>query len=483
MDNVTHALAGVLLADATVAAIEPRDGPAATGVRRTAVWLGVVAAELPDLDIAWSGALLGDPKLGYLLHHRGHTHTVLFAVAAALALWGLALAWRRRRAGAAPFPSRGEGAALLALALAGTLSHVLLDWTNSYGVHPWWPWENAWRYGDAVFIVEPWLWVAAIPPLLAGPRRTAGRVLLGFSLVAILAAAWALPVVTRGVSVALTAAALAWLAACAALRSAPAAVRAALGLAAWLAVEGVGLASSREARAAVRRAVQEAHGPDAAGLAAADRADASTFTGAFTGAFAGARTAARTAVDDIVLTQSPADPRCVEALVVERDGPTYRVTTATVAPWPGWRAAADCPSDIRAVRGEADDGPEVLGDLGGGLRRSARRSTPGVRWRREWSAPLDSLRTLAATHCQVAAALRFMRVPVWDRRADGAVRLSDLRYGFGGNGFADLFLPAVPAACPGRVPPWVPPRARLLDAASDAGAAVADARGAVRAGR
>ena len=39
------------------------------------------------------------------------------------------------------------------------LSHIVADAWNSYGVHPFWPFDNHWYYGDAINIYEPWLWV------------------------------------------------------------------------------------------------------------------------------------------------------------------------------------------------------------------------------------------------------------------------------------------------------------------------------------
>ena len=96
MDNVTHALAGLLLADAAVALAERRARrPASAALRRTAAILGVLTAELPDVDLVYAGPVLGMGRLGYMLHHRGHTHTVVFAVAAALLVWGVALALGR----------------------------------------------------------------------------------------------------------------------------------------------------------------------------------------------------------------------------------------------------------------------------------------------------------------------------------------------------------------------------------------------------
>jgi inner membrane protein len=42
------------------------------------------------------------------------------------------------------------------LALA---SHLFLDAFNSYGVHPFYPFQSRWYYGDAIFIFEPWFWL------------------------------------------------------------------------------------------------------------------------------------------------------------------------------------------------------------------------------------------------------------------------------------------------------------------------------------
>ena len=152
MDNVTHALAGGLIAGAGVAFTDQR----VAQFGRTAAILGVVAAEFPDVDLVYVGRTLDGGNLAYLLHHRGHTHTLLFALISAIVLWAIALTVVRE-CRAAPYRW-----SLLVIALAGTCSHLLLDYTNNYGVHPFWPIESSWYYGDAVFIVEPWLWIMAM---------------------------------------------------------------------------------------------------------------------------------------------------------------------------------------------------------------------------------------------------------------------------------------------------------------------------------
>jgi inner membrane protein len=44
---------------------------------------------------------------------------------------------------------------LFAYACLAGLSHILLDYTNNYGVRPFWPFSERWYSGDIVFIVDP----------------------------------------------------------------------------------------------------------------------------------------------------------------------------------------------------------------------------------------------------------------------------------------------------------------------------------------
>jgi inner membrane protein len=56
-------------------------------------------------------------------------------------------------------PETLEPCRLLALAYVGVLSHVFLDYLNNYGVRLLMPFSGRWFYGDAVFIIDPWLWI------------------------------------------------------------------------------------------------------------------------------------------------------------------------------------------------------------------------------------------------------------------------------------------------------------------------------------
>jgi len=57
-------------------------------------------------------------------------------------------------------------------ALFSALSHLLLDWTNNYGLRPFFPFNPRWYAGSLVFIGEPVLWallsLALVMPWLLG---------------------------------------------------------------------------------------------------------------------------------------------------------------------------------------------------------------------------------------------------------------------------------------------------------------------------
>src|SRR5262245_50347002 len=109
-----------------------RSGAALTPRQRSAaLTTAVLANNLPDFDFVYVGITGG--KLGYLLHHRGHTHTLAAVLPLALVcLAVVALGFQLWR----PAPSRADVARLGLLAGAGGVLHVLMDFGNNYGVHP-----------------------------------------------------------------------------------------------------------------------------------------------------------------------------------------------------------------------------------------------------------------------------------------------------------------------------------------------------------
>src|SRR5262249_5610630 len=141
MDNVTHSVAGLVLAE-SMARLRARGANADPSAHfgPTAAIASMVAANLPDADLFYTG--IGGDRLRYMLHHRGYTHTVVVAVLGAILVWVVVMLLRRWHAG--EWPGRRDARWLALLFLAGTLSHLVLDWTNSYGVHPFWPFDDRW---------------------------------------------------------------------------------------------------------------------------------------------------------------------------------------------------------------------------------------------------------------------------------------------------------------------------------------------------
>lgn len=144
MDNLTHSLVGALLGQM---GLKRRTGLAMPTL--------IIAANIPDVDAGCT--VLGMVSLAM---RRGVTHGPLAMLFLPLALTGAMIAydrWQTRR-GTRPLdrPPLRPGWLLL-LAYIGCLSHPLFDWMNSYGIRLLEPFSHRWFYGDALFIVDPWL--------------------------------------------------------------------------------------------------------------------------------------------------------------------------------------------------------------------------------------------------------------------------------------------------------------------------------------
>jgi inner membrane protein len=141
LEPITHFLTGACLGRAGLN-------------RKTALATATLtlAAEAPDLDVLTS---FKDPVFGFA-HHRGFTHSFLGLVlvsAAVVALVYFIWQLRGRRIKDPNLPPRW-GLLFLYAYFAG-LTHILLDFTNNYGVRPFWPFSEKWYSWDIVFIVEP----------------------------------------------------------------------------------------------------------------------------------------------------------------------------------------------------------------------------------------------------------------------------------------------------------------------------------------
>jgi inner membrane protein len=111
-----------------------------------------LAAEAPDLDLL---GRFGGSAFGFN-HHRGFTHSFLGVplVAAAVVAF-IYFLWRLRGRKTRNPDQAPRWGLLFAFACLAGLSHILLDFTNNYGVRPWWPFSERWYSWDIVFIFEP----------------------------------------------------------------------------------------------------------------------------------------------------------------------------------------------------------------------------------------------------------------------------------------------------------------------------------------
>ena len=143
----------------------------------------LLSANSPDIDIV---ALAGG-WVNYLHWHRSWSHAFLLSPVLALASVAvIRLIWRK--------PMRWPAATFVAW--LGVLSHLLLDWTNQYGIRFLLPFSPRWYQLDNTTLFDIWIYtvfaVCLFAPLLArlvgseiGARRsrTAGQ---GWAIAALL---------------------------------------------------------------------------------------------------------------------------------------------------------------------------------------------------------------------------------------------------------------------------------------------------------
>ena len=157
MDNLTHSLAGALLGQLGLKRLTGR-----------AMGTLVIAANIPDIDAFYRFA---GPSLAF---RRGITHGPVAMIVLPVVLTGLVLAFDRiwpKRTGPPVRPWM-----VLLLAFIGTLSHPMLDWLNSYGIRFLEPFSHRWFYGDTLFIMDLWLWIALLASVqMSQIRERKGR--------------------------------------------------------------------------------------------------------------------------------------------------------------------------------------------------------------------------------------------------------------------------------------------------------------------
>jgi inner membrane protein len=393
MDNITHSLVGSAVAQV---AYPSEYSP---GDRRVFQTLGVLAANLPDIDLVYTG--ITPAPLGYLLHHRGHTHTLAGMLGLGLAVMLFCRFVPRVRRLAPP-----QRARLWVVVWLNLVGHVSLDALNSYGVHPFYPLDSTWYYGDAIFIFEPWVWTILAVPVIRNAGTRLPRLLTASIVGVLLLAVATLGVVPLAVVVLIVS----------------------TGGALFLAAAYV----TPRIAAAVALAAAAGFIAGMIGLSRVARLESVAAAGGAPG---------RRIVDTIV-TPDPAVPVCWGVILVLQEGSAELVLRrGTLSLIPARYPPQNCAS----------------GRLTGATAAMPRNG--GLVWVDEIRQPLAALRDLRDRDCWVRAWLQFGRAPIV---RDGAIR--DFRFDIGTRrNFTVMSAGHDPAAgCPANVPGWTTPRGDVL---------------------
>lgn len=408
MDNISHSLVGLATADALTQG-------RFSHVKKPALVLAVIASNFPDLDSLYTPFFSGD--FGYLLHHRGHTHTFLGLVPQALLILGFFFLWWRPK----PQPNNAGAniyflASIVALCL---VLHLFLDYWNIYGVHPFWPWNNHWYALDAIFILEPLIWIGLALALGLKATNKYFRIFCGSIVAGALGLLWFVDLVP--VAAAITYSAFAIVAAISFWKIAPA----------WRSTSALALVSMFliVMTALSLQAKREVHS-----IAVKIFPDFE--------------------IHETVVGPLPADPRCWWiALIGKTANDQYQVKMGE------WRLMQGNSFCSAGYAGELGIQLEDISEIG-----AEKTGLGTVAWRRQFSAPMSLMREQANSDCRFAAFLIFAKVPFLQSAPNSSEMLyGDLRFTRSKNrSFSEFSTQAGNTLCPGNLPPWEPPLKRLV---------------------
>ncbi len=373
MDNITHSLTGAAIAEAYL----PRTKNLPRG---SLILASALANNGPDFEALWTSFIMPG-KLGYLLFHRGHSHTLLGWPLISLFFFVAFFLYMRVRG---KTPPREYWKYLGVLCLIGPPMHIFLDFVGNYGVHPFWPWNNSWIYGDAVFIIDPFVWFtyAGALAFVAANRWMKSiygiQVALSFALMIFLPfIPWIASIFQVGLGVALLAIFY---------KTSP---RLRMRVAAALLI--CFFAASFLVSASVRKSTVHSI------------ADLNLFP--------------PNEIQDVILSPYPANPLCWRTLVVRsnEDEDLYEI-------WSGFYslfANAKEEDSICSLKGQFRPNVEIdfLSPVG----------NEKIQWLHTWRNELSTFRELRNKSCHFEAFLYYARAPAWKVVGD-KVHISDLRY-------------------------------------------------------
>ncbi len=143
MDNLTHTATGLFLSRAGL----NRWTPQASAIL-------MLAANAPDIDVLSAAG----GSINYLHYHRHLTHSIIGMPVMAILCVLLVRAISRQ-------PVRWVGA--FAAAMIGVASHLLLDYTNGYGIRLLLPFSPEFYRLEWTGVIDLWIWAALLLALAA----------------------------------------------------------------------------------------------------------------------------------------------------------------------------------------------------------------------------------------------------------------------------------------------------------------------------
>lgn len=407
MDNISHSVVSLVAGELLHRSLPTEETPDKQNLRqKLLLFTACAAGNFPDLDLVLYSQLR--KPLGYLLHHRGHSHTFLYEIPQALLLFALTwVAW----AGARHLLKTSLRTRLgyVAASAIGFSLHIAMDFLNSYGVHPFHPFNSNWFYGDLVFIVEPLFWIAFGLPVAFLTRRVWLR--YPFLLLIVGVPLWGTfrgfvpPVAALVLTV--VGGALTFLQYREFEKGRTALVGAFAIAFAFIITQAV---SSHVARLEMTAAISKA--------------------------------APKATILDVALTAYPSNPICWSYVSIEESqaAGTYRLRSGLLSLAPAWMPPAKCPFIFGAVTSPTELSAHVV----------------------QLSSVAEKIQTIVelnASNCHLNAWLRFARMPYVT--ADEA---SDLRFSRENrpNFTTFKFKDFEDESCARYTPPWTPPREDLL---------------------
>jgi inner membrane protein len=394
MDNITHSLVGVVLSRTVV---KENSRPE---FERAALWAAVLGSNLPDLDFLLR-PFVGGGNLGYLLHHRGYTHTVLASIPLGIlaGFFGIKIAGLKKL----------NHFSLYALGVISVLFHMLADYCNNYGVHPFSPILQKWFYGDFIFIVEPLILFALIPYAFFKIQSSVSKALLLLIGLGLSVLVWMGPFVSKSVAV--------WISIWAVIsfliqkkfRSV------AVPIAALVCILSLFWIGSTEVKKQVSSLWD-------------DHAGHST-------------------IQQFATTPAPSNPFCWSIQVLSFENADYVARVGYFSFVPHLFSPETCYFQGRMKNLTPLKPVQSLSPL------------KGLHWVGEYRRPHQDFFELSKKYCQFRAFIRFSRIPVWYSYKQ-QLYVEDLRYDQGGmNSFARFRL-GDDQECLNHIPEWSPPAAQ-----------------------